>query len=71
MKVKTKTLTKNTVILRLTEEEAQLLGALADFPLWSEQPENIHQFLEELSEKLGWRSAKDTGYVGSAADKRF
>lgn len=51
MKLKTKT-SKPRYTLSLTEKDAKRLSALADFPLWEKQSQEIQGWLLELVEAL-------------------
>ena len=61
MKVKKKQ--KAKFILELTEKEATLLYALADFPDWGEQPEDTGEFLQGLYEALHAAGVKSIATV--------
>jgi hypothetical protein len=64
--VKVAMATQVEVTLTLTEREAELMSALADFPLWTDQPAEVASFVTGLHEELA-----DAGYSASPEDVDF
>lgn len=63
MKVKTKEQSRTVVTIKLTDEQATMLAALAAFPDHSKQERTVGGFCEEL-----WNALDDAGFGAPAGE---
>ncbi len=62
---------KTKVVLELTEREAELLSALADVPIWSQQPKELDEFCRQLNREVSPAGRVSRVAVGFVRPRTF